>query len=251
MILKQLRAIALAITLATSTASIALVIPAKAFAEVVQVRDSRFEAVVSADEMSRIAITGDKVVSVRSMNEPDGPQMLVEAEEATGDVYVAFDGDVMGRTFTLFLVTQSNQTIQAVLTPAAVSGQTVTVNMGAAAAQASAGQPVERSERRNGYMETVSALMRHMFNGEAPQGVTRDIRTTQPSRVGPFELRVTETYQVANLRGQVLSVKNASTAAVPVVVDTFLVAGVLAASADRTDLQPGMSGRIFLVEEVR
>ena len=116
MILKQLRAVALAITLATSTASIALVIPAKAFAEVVQVRDSRFEAVVSADEMSRIAITGDKVVSVRSMNEPDGPQMLVEAEEATGDVYVAFDGDVMGRTFTLFLVTQSNQTIQAVFT---------------------------------------------------------------------------------------------------------------------------------------
>lgn len=25
----------------------------------------------------------------------------------------------------------------------------------------------------------------------------------------------------------------------------------IAASADRTDLQPGMSGRIFLVEEVR
>lgn len=221
-----------------------------AHADPVQVRNGQFEAVVSADQMSRIAIEGDKIVSVRSISEPDGPQMMVEAEEATGDVYVAFDGDVLGRTFTLFLVTQSGRTVQATLSPAAVAGQTVTVNMGASASTGS-GETVQRSERRSGYMETVTALFRLMFNGEAPEGVRREARAGQATRVGPFELRVVETYEVANLRGQVLAIRNASEATVPVVVDSFLVAGVMAAAADRVELLPGADGRVFVVEEVR
>jgi len=106
------------------------------------------------------------------------------------------------------------------------------VNMGASASSGS-GETVQRSERRSGYMETVTALFRLMFNGEAPEGVRREARAGQATRVGPFELRVVETYEVANLRGQVLAIRNASEATVPVVVDSFLVAGVMAAAADR------------------
>ena len=220
-----------------------------AHADPVQVRNGQFEAVVSADQMSRIAIEGDKIVSVRSISEPDGPQMMVEAEEATGDVYVAFDGDVLGRTFTLFLVTQSGRTVQATLSPAAVAGQTVTVNMGASASSGS-GETVQRSERRSGYMETVTALFRLMFT-ESPRRRAARSAGSQATRVGPFELRVVETYEVANLRGQVLAIRNASEATVPVVVDSFLVAGVMAGRRRPVELLPGADGRVFVVEEVR
>ncbi|WP_438853091.1 TraK domain-containing protein [Brevundimonas nasdae] len=132
--------------LAALTVLCGAAVPTIALAENIQAREGKFEAVVSADQMSRIAIEGDKIVSVRTINDPDGPQMLVEAEESTGEVYVAFDGDVLGRTFTLFLVTASGRTVQATLSPSSVSGQSVTVNLGANPAQA-AGDTVSRSEK--------------------------------------------------------------------------------------------------------
>lgn len=147
-------------------------------------------------------------------------------------------------------VIRAGRTVQATLSPSSVSGQSVTVNLGANPAQA-AGDTVSRSEKRNGYMETVTALVRLMFNGEAPDGVRRTGRAAQPTRVGPYELRIVETYEVAGLRGQVMAIKNASEATVPVVVDSFLVAGVMAAATDRPELLPGGEARIFLVEEVR
>ncbi|MDQ7814112.1 type-F conjugative transfer system secretin TraK [Brevundimonas sp.] len=218
-------------------------------ADPVEVRDGKFDAVVSADQMSRLSISGDKIVSVRSINEPDGPQMLVEADETTGDVYVAFDGDVLGRTFSLFLVTQSGRTVQAVLQPSAVDGQTVLINLGGTPAQP--GASVERSERRVEYLETVTALVRVMFRGETPEGVSCGRGNDGSTRVGPFELRISQTCQALGLRGQVIDLENKSEAAVPVVVDSFLVAGVVAAAADRSELLPGGRGRVFVVEEIR
>jgi type-F conjugative transfer system secretin TraK len=232
-----------------AVAALALVAASPAAADPVQVRDGKFDAVVSADQMSRISIQGDRIASVRSIGEPDGPQMLVEAEETTGDVYVAFDGDVLGRTFTLFLVTASGRTVQATLSPQAVEGQTVLVSMGAAAA--GPGISVERSERRGDYTETVTALIRVMFRNEAPEGVSCSAQGPGGTRVGPFELRIAQTCHAVGLRGQVIDIENKSDAAVPVMVDSFLVAGVLAAAADRDELQPGGRGRVFVVEEVR
>lgn len=228
----------------------ALLCASPAAADPVEVRDGKFDAVVSADQMSRLSIAGDKIVSVRSINEPDGPQMLVEADETTGDVYVAFDGDVLGRTFSLFLVTQSGRTVQAVLQPSAVDGQTVLINMGGTPAP-QAGESVERSERRVEYLETVTALVRVMFRGETPEGVSCGRGGEGTTRVGPFELRIAQTCQALGMRGQVIDLENKSEATVPVVIDSFLVAGVVAAAADRAELLPGARGRVFVVEEVR
>jgi hypothetical protein len=175
--------------------------------------------------------------------------MLVEAEETTGDVYVAFDGDVLGRSFTLFLVTASGRTVQATLSPQAVDGQTVLVAM--SAQPTGSGASVDRTERRGDYTETVTALMRVMFRGEVPEGVSCSAQGASGTRVGPFELRISQTCQAVGLRGQVIDIENKSAAAVPVMVDSFLVAGVLAAAADRDELQPGGRGRVFVVEEVR
>ena len=63
-----------------AVATLSLVAASPAAADPVQVRDGKFDAVVSANQMSRISIPGDRIASVRSIGEPDGPQMLVEAE---------------------------------------------------------------------------------------------------------------------------------------------------------------------------
>ena len=219
-------------------------------AETIQAKDGRFEAQVSAEQMSRITILSDKIVSVRTINDPAVPQMLIEAEETTGDVYVAFDGDPEGRTYTAFLVTASGRTVQATLQAAPLDGQTVKVSLPETSV-GPAGSLAQRSDRRSGYSETVSALVRLMFNGQGADGVERTQSAQPPTRVGPYELAVVETYQVAGLKGQVLSIKNASDQSVPVLAESFLIAGVWAVASDRDELMPGASGRVFLVEEGR
>ena len=221
-----------------------------AYGETIQAKDGRFEAQVSADQMSRITILSDKIVSVRTINDPAVPQMLIEAEETTGDVYVAFDGDPEGRTYTAFLVTATGRTVQATLQAAPLDGQTVKVSL-PEASTGPAGSLAQRSDRRSGYTETVSALIRLMFNSQGADGVERTQSAQPPTRVGPYELAVVETYQVAGLKGQVLSIKNASDQSVPVLAESFLIAGVWAVASDRDELMPGASGRVFLVEEGR
>lgn len=213
-----------------------------------RIQNGSFEATVSAEQLSRLSIVGDRIVSVRTMQDPEGPQMLVEAEEATGDVYVGFDGPALGRTFSLFLVTASGRTVQGNLNVAAVPGQTVLIAGGEPAA---AGPTVDRTERRSDYLETVTAIVRVMFRGDQPEGIRCFSRQGQSREMGPYSVRLVRTCEAAGFRGQELNLLNSSAEAAPVLVDPFLVAGVVAAAADRDELLPGASARVFLVEESR
>jgi type-F conjugative transfer system secretin TraK len=252
---RSLLAAACAITLAAAAFGAA--------AQTVKAQDGRFEAEVSATQMSRIAVHGEKVVSVRQVEDPEGPKMMIEAEETTGDVYVAFDGDVIGRSFSVFLVTESGKTVQALLRPMAGEGATVLVRLeGGSVQQAAASPPVQvagqapagvpqRSDRRASYPETLTAFIRLMFNGEAPDGVSRRTVADKPRQAGPFKIGVAETYEVSGLRGQVLLVQNTDKQPQTLAADAFVVSGVLAAAASHPTLRPGEAGRVYLVEEVR
>jgi hypothetical protein len=148
-------------------------------------KDGRFEADVSARQMSRIAIQGEKVVSVRNINDPTGPQVMIETDEATGDVFVGFDGDVSGRAFSVFLTTESGKTVQAVLHPMEAEGQSVIVRLegsSGGAAPSGPGPGPQRADRRSTYPETLVAFTRLMFTGDMPDGVVR--RRAWPARPG-------------------------------------------------------------------
>jgi len=214
-----------------------------------RIENGVFEAAVSAEQLSRISIIGDRVVSVRSLQDPEGPQMLVEAEDATGDVYVGFDGPALGRTFSLFLVTASGRTVHANLNVSAIPGQTIQVAGGGALGDS--GTSVERTERRSDYMESVTAMMRVMFRGDSPEGVRCIERSSAAREVGGYSMRAVRTCEAMGLRGQVVVLENRSKTTAPVLVDQCLVAGVLAVGADRDEVMPGATARIFLVEENR
>lgn len=226
-------------------AAVCALLATPALAEPVQVRNGRFEAAVSADQMSRVVILGEKVVEVRKMDDPTGPQIIVEASDATGDVFVGFDGDVTGKSFSVFFVTSSGRTIQGVLTPAQIEGQTVQVQVD----QVGQGRIEQRGDRRAPYQETLTALVRLMFNGEAPEGVVRQVLAEKEGAAGPFAVRVAEIYDVPGFRGQVLEIRNTTATKQMVVGDTFFVPGVLAVAVSAEALEPQQRGRVFLVEE--
>jgi hypothetical protein len=231
-----------------------------AHAQPVAAENGRFQADVAATQMSRLSIEGEKIASVRKVEDPEGPAFMVEPEPATGDVYVAFDGDVIGRSFTAFLVTESGKTVQALLRPTAGEGRTVLVRLaGATAASAAspqsapqaAGAERPRAERSPAYTEAIAALMRLMFNGEAVDGVDRAASRPMRRRAGPFDLADIETWRVMNLVGRVISVTNASSAEQHLATNALLVQGVLAVGVTHERLSPGESARVFVVEEAR
>jgi len=237
----------------SAIAAVSLLLASTAMAAPIVAKDSRFEADVSARQVSRIAIQGEKVVSVRKIDDPNGPQMMVEADEITGDVFVSFDGDVHGRVFSIFLTTESGKTVQAVLSPRNAEGQTVLVKLeGSASASTGAvlGAPMAgRSDRRSTYPETLVAFTRLMFSGDVVDGVVRRQITAEPQKAGPFSVRQVWSYDVPGLHGRVIYLTNLSVEEQPVNVGAFLVEGVLAASSSHPTLLPGQQCRVFIVEE--
>lgn len=240
-------------------AGAASLIAGGALADPILAENGRFEAVVAASQMSRIAIEGEKIASVRKVEDPEGPAFMVEPEPATGDVYVAFDGEVVGRSFTAFLVTESGKTVQALLRPMPGEGRTVLVRLAGSSANPSSSQSPPgagasegpRAERPPAYTEAIAALMRLMFNGEAPAGVERRAVTGRPRKAGPFELVEREAWSVMNLRGRVVDVANLTDEDQALGAEALLIAGVLAVGLTHDTLAPGEAGRLFIVEEAR
>ena len=262
------------VLLLAAAAACATLVAAPALASPIVVKDGRFTADVSAKEMSRVSIAGEKISSVRKMDDPSGPKMMVEADASTGDVFVAFDGEVTGRSFSAFLITDSGRTVQAVFTPKDKEAQTVLVSLPAGEAKPalvtasvdpddakeggdSAPPPTEgKAERREAYPETLTALIRLMFNGEQLNAndlgaVQRVSVADHPQRAGAFEMRTLQVYTVSSLRGTVLNLRNLTKIGQPVSAKTFLVRGVLAAAVSHENIDPGQSGRVYLVEEAQ
>lgn len=237
----------------SAVAALTVWLSAPALAGPIPAKDGRFEADVSARQMSRIAIQGEKVVSVRKIDDPTGPQIMVETDDTTGEVFVGFDGDVQGRVFSVFLTTESGKTVQAVLSPRNAEGQSVLVRLeGAAAAPTGAviGATVAgRPDRRSTYPETLVAFTRLMFTGEVVDGVVRRQITLPARKAGPFNVRQVWSYDVPGLHGRVIYLTNTSELEQPVNVGAFIVEGVLAASSSHATLMPGQQCRVFVVEE--
>ena len=257
-----------------AAAACATLVAVPALANPIAVKDGRFSADVSAKEMSRVSIAGEKITAVRKMDDPSGPKMMIEADATTGDVFVAFDGEVTGRSFSAFLITDSGRTVQAVFTPKDEEGQTVLVTLPAGEAkpvavatsadaedardgEGGAPPPTEgKAERREAYPETLTALIRLMFNGERLNandlGVVQRVSVgDHPQRAGAFEMQTLQVYTVSGLRGTVLNLRNLTKVGQPVSAKTFLVRGVLAAAVSHENIEPGQSGRVYLVEEAQ
>jgi hypothetical protein len=222
-------------------------------------RDGRFEADVSARQMSRISILGEKVVSIRKVDDPGGPQMLVETDDKSGDVFVAFDGDVAGRAFNAFLTTDSGRVVQAILRPTPGEGQTILVKLEGAATPparprieaASVSTTSDRKADPATYPERLVELIRVMFGDQEADGVLRRASGAPSVRAGPFSVREVTSWESAGLVGRVLYLTNVGKAEEPLRLEAFLVERVLAVAASHERLRPGEQGRVFIVEEPR
>ena len=110
-----------------SALAIAAGIASGALADPLRVKAGSVDIDLSATQMSRIVIQGEKITAVRSLDDPSGPQVLTQNDQATGDLFVGFDGETAGRTFSVFATTDQGETIQLLLHPGDGPARTVEI----------------------------------------------------------------------------------------------------------------------------
>ena len=213
-------------------------------AEVVKAKAGIASVDLSATQMSRIVVQGEKIVSVKSLDDPSGPQLLVQNDASSGDVYVGFDGETAGRTFSAFLTTEEGDTVQLLLHPGDGPARTVEI-----ALESRMMAQVGPALRSAGYSETVAAFLKLMFNGQVAEGVSYEPGQDNGRTADRLLIRTLGYYHTAGLRGIVLLVTNKDSIPRPLNPEQFLVAHVVAAGISNELLQPGESARVYIAEE--
>lgn len=227
-----------------AAASAALIMASDAGAEAVTIENGAASVDVSASQMSRIVVRGEKITSVRSLDDPSGPQVLIQNDAATGDVFLGFDGDTAGRTFSLFITTDTGETDQLLLHPDDQPARTIEL-----VPETKVGGEGPVSLRTSGYSETVTAFMKLMFNDQVTDGVSYEAADEAPSSNDHLVIRTLGYYRAAGLRGIVLVVTNHDTIPRALPAEQFLVRRVIAAGVSNELLEPGDSARVYIAEE--
>ncbi len=230
-----------------SALAIAASIASGASADPLRVKAGSVDIDLSATQMSRIVIEGEKITAVRSLDDPSGPQVLTQNDQATGDLFVGFDGETAGRTFSVFATTDQGETIQLLLHPGDGPARTVDL-LPEGKTNDKVAAPVLRS---NGYAETVTAFMKLMFNNQVTDGVTYEPADDKGQVSDRLNIRTVGYYRAAGLRGIVLFITNRDTVPRTLKPEQFLVAHVIAAGVSNEMLEPGASARVYIEEEAQ
>ena len=216
-------------------------------ADTLQVKGGTVSVDVAAQQMSRILVKGEKITAVRSLDDPSGPQVLVQNDATTGDVFVGFDGDTAGRTFSLFVTTDTGETLQVLLHPGEGAAKTIEL---VPELKATA-QPGAVSLKANGYAETIAAFMKLMFNSQVADGVTYTPVDDKGETTAHLNIRTVGYYHAAGIRGIVLYVTNRDTVPQALKAEQFLVKHVIAAGVSNEMLKPGDSAQVYIAEEAQ
>ena len=217
-----------------------------AAAETVVEKQGSVTVDVSASQMSRIYVRGDKILSFRQMDDPNGPGLLTQTDENTGDLYVGFDGDATGRSYSMFLTTASGEVVQVILKPTSIDPKSIEI---VPELHMTTPQQSKSAVRANGYSEIVVAFEKLMFNGDTADGVSYTPVDDKGTPTQNFNVKTEGYYKTDGLRGIVLYMVNRSTVPQEITAERFLVKHVIAAGVTNELVQPGSATRVFIVEE--
>lgn len=223
-----------------------LIAAGHAFADTLPVKGGTASVDVSATQMTRVFVRDDKIVASRNLSDPNGPQLLTQSDQTTGDLYIGFDGDAVGRTYSIYVTTQSGEVIQLVLKPTQIDPTSIELLEEHHRSQGNSAPGVPKT---NGYAETLIAFEKVMFNNDLVDGVTYQPVNDGGQETKHFFVRTLGYYHADGLTGTVLSLSNHSTVPQQLTDEQFLVRNVLAVGVTQDIVQPGQEVRVFVVEQ--
>lgn len=115
---------------------------------------------VSAHELSRIFVEGDRIQNVRGL---EGAYILTK-DIVQGQIYIKPTSPYQAKAFNLFITTEQGRNYNLVVTASAVSGQDIELK------PSTPGKEVELWEKNTEYSQVLVKLITGMINDEVPSG---------------------------------------------------------------------------------
>lgn len=171
--------------------------------QVKAVKDNQTIAVkISAKELSRIFVSGDRIQSTRGMN---GAYELIK-DENLGVVFIKASPFYLHKPFNLFVTTELGHTYNLLLTPMDIPAETIELKPLSPSLLAS------RWERNSPYIETLIHLMNNMVNEVKPEGYTViDLGEVKPKKFSSgLTMQLVTLYRGNHLQGEIWRLINKS-----------------------------------------
>ena len=158
-------------------------------------------AKISAKELTRIFVSGDRIQSTRGVN---GAYELIK-DEKLGAVFIKSAPFYLHKPFNLFVTTELGHTYNLLLTPMDIPAENIELKpLSPSMIVAS------RWERNSPYLETLIRLMNNMANEIKPEGyAVIDLPNIKPKRLpSGLTMQLVTIYRGSHLQGEIWRLKN-------------------------------------------
>jgi len=202
---------------------------------------------LSQNNINHLTVQGDLITHV---NCPQGACTVNQyPDDATGSIYLVVNP---GKTFTLYLATNSNRHFALQITPHMMAGQTILL-----VPTDGASQPAKAWETSGAYVQALTRLMKAMMSGDVPEGYginekpqekgDADITTLDKK----LSMKLVSQYVGDQLRGEHYLVKNISKDPLTLSPSHFYHPGIRAVALTQQTLKPSETSDLYLIQSSR
>jgi len=155
---------------------------------------------VSAHELSRIFVEGDRIQNVRGL---EGAYTLTK-DAAQGQVYIKPTPPYQAKPFNLFITTEKGRNFNLFVMATGISGQDIELK------PSTPSKEVEPWERNSEYSQVLVKLITCMINGEVPSdySVIYPDKKVKAVKYDNFTTKLQKRYLGKRLYGEVLLIQN-------------------------------------------
>lgn len=199
-----------------------------------------FTAEISAIDLNRIKVPGDRVRNIRgSLGDVIDP--IIDGR--TGDAFLKlpFPGN---KPINIFVVTEKDFTYKGTLFPKSIPAEQIVLRNDKAVISNSNSEGVKSS--RNSYENQIINLMKVMRDKKNTDGYQVKNQSKYVD-LGDISMRRSSIYKGQNFVGEIFLLKNSTNKVLSLEEKFFYKNGVRAVKIENTELLPGESTEIFIV----
>lgn len=230
-----------------SIMSLGLLASATAHADTANVHNEQVTVSLSSTQMTRFVVRGSKIVSVRAMQPSEGAQMLVQNDADTGEVFIGFDGDAQGQTYSAYFSTDDGSTYLVILKPD--DGIARNIELIPEIKKASTPSRVPGGKAVAGYSEAIVAFQKNLYSGESSDTVACKDSVAPGQQTPNYMVYEVRTCRADGVSGFVLQLMNTSNVPQTLTADQFMQKRVLSVGVSQETVNPGESARVYIERE--
>ena len=223
--------------------ALALTVSAKADQFLTVSDNSTLEGYVSAREITRLSLVGDRIVSIQKADSDEfGDDFNVAHDAVTGDIYITLPAVYEQPRLSFFITSKKGFSYRAHLAIRDTPATTIFVTNPGVGSEAA-----EAWELQTPFRATVVRLIRAMWTGSTIDGYDVRHSVDVERSAGPLKYRLVASYDGALLAGRVLKVVNTSQESIDLSEDAFFSPAVIAISVRSDRLAPRESALVYVV----